>query len=89
MDSSKSIVRRVEFKETDLSDFRRSGFKSSKDLNKYTLFNERIKIMYQTPAVESYANIHRAAAAFGYNPEYPAGAKVPVCPCCLLPVNTE
>ena len=71
MHSQKSILKHFGRKEADQSDFKSSGFKSEKDLNKYTLFHERLKIMYQTPAVDAYAKIHRAAAAFGLNPAYP------------------
>lgn len=45
--------------------------------------------MYRTPADTTYALVHTAAAAFGFKPPYLIGEQVPVCPCCLLQVNTE
>lgn len=45
--------------------------------------------MYKTPADPESALIHKAAASFGFNPPYEVGESVPICPCCLLQVNTE
>lgn len=49
---------------------RRASFHSEKDYDKYALYNERLKIMYRTPASLEYAQIHTAAAAFGFKPPY-------------------
>ena len=68
---------------------RNSGFSSVKQLDKYSLYNERLQKMYKKPADVDSAHIHKAAAAFGFNRPFKKGQLAPVCPCCLLPVNTE
>jgi hypothetical protein len=45
--------------------------------------------MYQTPSSQESTNVHKKAVAFGYVPPYKPKSQLPVCPCCLLPINGQ